>query len=223
MSVAGSPARRGRWRQRLPRALALIAVLLFLGLIGYGLAVKATNTTVDESLAKGTAPLAPSFDDAVLDPGALPSLLHRRVGPALADGQLSLSELKGTPFVLNFWASWCDPCRQEAPVLRRGWQRSGPKGVLFVGLNMQDLTGDARKFIDEFHLTYPTIREPSDNTARAYGTTGIPETYFITARGRVVGHVIGVISPQQLRQGALAATQLRLVGTESGGARRPQR
>jgi len=211
--------RRSRW----PRILALFGTLAFLGLIAYGLATKATNRAVDESLAKGTAPLAPSFDDEVLDPGALPAPLRHRVAPAVADGQLSLGELKGTPFVLNFWASWCDPCRQEAPVLRRGWERLAPRGVLFLGLNMQDLTGDAHKFIDEFRVTYPTIREPSNDTARAYGATGIPETYFVTGRGRIVGHVIGVVSSRQLAQGALAAKRRRLVGAETGGPSRAQR
>ena len=223
MSTAETPTPGRTLRGRLPRLLAIVGVLLLVALLAYGLARKATNKSVDESLAKGTAPLAPSVDDPVLDPGTLPSPLERGVAPALADGQLSLAELRGTPFVLNFWASWCIPCREEAPVLREGWRRYGPKGALFLGLNMQDLTGDARKFIDEFRVTYPTLREPSNDTARAYGVTGIPETFFVTAKGRIVGHVIGVVSAGELREGALAAKHQRLVGTETGGAQRPQR
>lgn len=223
MTPEATPSAMRSIRRRLPRLMAIIAILLLVALLAYGLARKATNGSVDASLASGTAPLAPSFDDPVLDGGSLPDSLKPAIEPALADGQVSLGELKGTPFVLNFWASWCIPCRVEAPVLREGWSRFGPKGVLFLGLDMQDLTSDAQKFIDEFDVTYPTIREPSNDTAQAYGATGIPETYFVTAKGRIVGHVIGVVSPSQLRRGALAAKHQRLVGTLAGGARRPER
>ena len=219
------PAAGGRHavRRQLPRALGLIGVVLLVGLLAYGLLAKATNRAVDESLAEGTAPLAPGFNDPVLANGALRGGLRARVAPTLADTQLALGELYGTPFVLNFWASWCLPCRQEAPILEAGWRRFGPRGVLFLGLNMQDLTGDANQFIDEFHLTYPHVREPSNDTARAYGVTGLPETFFVTAKGRIVGHVIGAISRRQLAQGALAAKAGRLLGTEAGGARRAVR
>jgi cytochrome c biogenesis protein CcmG, thiol:disulfide interchange protein DsbE len=220
--MSGSEGGR-RVRGYLPRALALIGATAFVGLIAYGLAAKATNRSVDESLSKGAAPLAPGFDDPVLARGRLPDQLARRIDPALADGELSLGELRGTPFVLNLWASWCLPCRQEAPILDAGWRHFGPRGVFFLGLNMQDLTGDARGSIDEFNLTYPDVREPSNETAQAYGATGIPETYFVTAKGRIVAHVVGVVSRQQLDHGALAAKQGRIVGTENGGARRAER
>ena len=222
MSTEQAESRAHRLRSRLPRLVAIVAVLLLVGLLTYGLAKKAPNDSVDQSLANGTAPLAPSFDDPVLDGGTLPAQLAG-VKPALADGQLSLGELRGTPFVLNFWASWCIPCRDEAPILRQGWRRFGPKGVLFVGLNMQDLTSDAQHFIHEFDVSYPTIREPSNDTAQAYGVTGVPETFFVTAKGRIVGHVIGAVTAAKLRQGALAAKTQRLVGSENGGARRPVR
>jgi cytochrome c biogenesis protein CcmG/thiol:disulfide interchange protein DsbE len=88
---------------------------------------------------------------------------------------------------------------------------------------MQDLSGDARAFIGSYHLTYPTIREPSNDTARKYGVTGIPETYFITARGRVVAHVIGVINEGELVEDVEAARRGAVVGTGEGGEVRPQR
>ena len=78
----------------------------------------------------------------------------------------------------------------------------------------------ARAWIDEFGVTYPQVRDPSDRTARSYGATGLPETYFIDARGRVVGHVIGQITPEQLMAGVEAARSGRLLGARAGGERR---
>jgi hypothetical protein len=108
-------------------------------------------------------------------------------------------------------------------VLEDGWRRSARRGVVFLGLDMQDLRGDARAFLRRNRVTYPTVRDPERDVARSYGATGIPETYFISSRGRVVAHVVGVVSAKQLADGVAAARAGRPLGRREGGARRPPR
>ena len=210
-------------RRRLPfgpgRALAILLVTAFLVLLGYGLVSKAEDDGIDQALVRGVAEPAPAFELSVLGrgEGAMPPRATR----ALADGRLGLDELRGTPVVLNLWASWCPPCRSEQPALERAWSAERERGdVLFLGLDQQDLTPDARAWIDEFGVTYPQVRDPSDRTARSYGATGLPETYFIDSRGLVVGHVIGEITPEQLAGGVEAARTGRVLGARAGGERR---
>ena len=215
------------WR-RLPRnlvrAAAVTAPMLLIALLIYGVVAQSPNTGIDDGLARQRATPAPGFKLAVLQRGRLGADLGRRLGPALADGHVSRAELRGTPIVLNFWASWCIPCRDEAPLLQRTWrQRGRPHGVLFLGLNMQDVTDDARSFMREFDIDYLNIRDPNNAVARSYGVRGLPETYFITPRGNVVGHVIGVVTAAQLRRGIAAARRGQLFGALRGGAQKPTR
>src|SRR5205823_12339220 len=127
-----------------------------------------------------------------------------RATAAIADGRLALSELRGHPVVLNFWASWCIPCRDEGPILHAGALRHRGR-VVFVGVDVQDLTGDARAFARKYRMNYVSLRDNGDSTYRAYGLTGVPETY-IDARGRAVAHAIGVVSTARLEQGIAAIT-----------------
>jgi cytochrome c biogenesis protein CcmG, thiol:disulfide interchange protein DsbE len=209
--------------RRTGRVAAIALVGLFIALLAYGLTTTSTDSSIDQRLGKNRAAPAPRFSLEVLERGTLPPPLARRLSPALADGRLGLGELRGSPFVLNLWASWCTPCREEAPRLQRGWDRLGRSGVVFLGLDMQDIRSDARDFLSEFHLTYPTIRDPGKDVARRYGATGIPETYFVSSRGEVVGHVIGVVSNGQLATGVAAAKTGRPAGARKGGARRTTR
>ncbi len=210
-------------RRRPPRVVlfvALPAIALFIALLAYGLIANAPNTGIDDSLAAGKPFTAPAFELPVLERGDPGPQLERSLGPALADERLALGELRGRRVVLNFWASWCVPCQKEAAVLERSWLRARRQGVVFVGLNMQDVTGDARRFISRYRNTYLNVRDPTDTVARKWGLTGIPETFFITASGRVVAHVIGAVSEQQMRAGIEATATGRPVGAEQGGDRR---
>lgn len=200
-----------------------IVGVAFVGLLVYGVLAQSPNTGIDDSLARKQPVPAPSYRLAVLRRGALGPVLGPRLATAIADGRLSPPELRGTAYVLNLWASWCVPCREEAPVLERAWQQQRERGVLFVGLNMQDVTTDAKDFMDHFGVDYLNIRDPTNDIARRYGATGIPETYFVSARGDIVNHVIGVVSPAQLRAGIHAAVAGRTEAARQGGTERPAR
>ena len=121
----------------------------FLALLTYGLLSKGTDDRIDQALARAPG-AAPAFSLEVLEHGELPPRLERSLGPALADGRLSLADLRGTPVVLNLWASWCTPCREEARRLERGWRRSGPRESSSSGLDIQDLRGNAHDFIGKY-------------------------------------------------------------------------
>ncbi|HET7590568.1 MAG TPA: TlpA disulfide reductase family protein [Solirubrobacterales bacterium] len=212
--ASSAPAERrrgwGRW-------VVIGGVVLFIALLVYGLESRGPDDAIDGALTEGRAAKAPAFDLEVLARGEIPARLREPLGGALADGRLALSELRGTPVVLNLWASWCTPCREEAPRLEQGWERWGRRGVAYLGLNIQDLRGDAREFARRFGITHPSVRDARRGVADSYGATGIPETFFVDPRGRVVGHVIGVVSERELELGARAARSGRVIGTVTGG------
>lgn len=106
---------------------------------------------------------------------------------------LRLSDLRGKVVVLNFWASWCPPCRDEAPTFERVWKEYKDRGVVFVGVDIWDTDEDAAKFLQEFGITYPTGPDPNGEIAIDYGLTGIPETYFITREGMIAQKAIGIV------------------------------
>jgi cytochrome c biogenesis protein CcmG/thiol:disulfide interchange protein DsbE len=193
----------------------MLAAALFIALLAYGLTTRAADSTIDDSLKEGHAVTPPGFELSMLADSS-----NEAFKRAAADGKVSLEELRGTPLVLNFWASWCDPCRSEAKLLERGWKNDAD-GVLFLGLDQQDARENARDFISQFGLTFPHVRDPSNDTARDWGVTGLPETFFIGADGKVVGHVIGVVSADQLRTGIDAARTGRPAGSQEGGDQRP--
>ena len=186
--VTRSPARRAL------RAAGILAAVAFVALLVYGLTSKATNSTIDDALSRGEAVPAPGFTLSALADGLG---RRRRLVARRPDRSVSLRELRGTPLVLNFWTSWCDPCRAEAKVLERAW-KAPSGGVLFLGLDVQDAREDARDFIASSGSRSPTSATRA-TTPSALGRHGLPETYFIAADGRVVGHVIGTVDAAAAR------------------------
>lgn len=170
------------------RAALLLPVMVLLSLFGAAAIRHQQTLSIGAALARGEAPSVPAL-----------------TLPALDGSSISLATtLRGHPVILNFWASWCIPCRDEAPLLESVWKEFGPRGLLVIGINTQDLEQPARGFVKEFHITYPTLRDPDGSVARLFSTTGVPETFFVDADGRIRGKFPGVeVRPEAWRQAAL--------------------
>jgi cytochrome c biogenesis protein CcmG, thiol:disulfide interchange protein DsbE len=149
---------------------ATLAVCALIGLLGFGL------------LSKGEATI--SVGDPVPD----------RTLPALEGvGEGSIADHRGRWVLVNLWASWCDPCREEAPDLERFWRRFRERRVTVLGIDVQDNSEDASAFVREYELTYPQLRSVGDERSEAFGSTGVPENFLVDPEGRLAliwrGHV----------------------------------
>ena len=177
---------------KLPSLLLIVVGVAALGaLFGWGLLRGAPDKDI-ESVYLGN--LAPGF--------SMP--LYERYHPDYGE-TLTFEQNSGVPMVVNFWASWCLPCYQEAPVLQEYWQRYQDSGVLFVGIHTQNNSGyaDGRQFLSQFGLTFPNGFDNNAEISIDWGVYGVPETFFIDRTGRVVlkhiGPVTGELMDQQLK------------------------
>jgi cytochrome c biogenesis protein CcmG/thiol:disulfide interchange protein DsbE len=112
---------------------------------------------------------------------------------------IHLASLKGKPLVINFWASWCGPCADEAPLLQTAWQHTRAQGVTFIGIDYQDTSSAGLSFLQKNNITYPSAIDANGATAINYGVTGTPETFFIDRNGVIVATVRSQITAQQLK------------------------
>jgi cytochrome c biogenesis protein CcmG/thiol:disulfide interchange protein DsbE len=157
-------------RLALPGAVTLAAAAL-IALLIFAVASQGVDTSIDSQLGRGIRPPAPDL---------------RAVLPGLGSSPgLSLSELRGKVIVVNLFASWCQPCQTEAPILDRTQRRISQRAATVLGVTYRDTTGDAEQFVRQEHIDYPVVRDVSGAFARAWGANGIPETFVIDRRGRV--------------------------------------
>jgi cytochrome c biogenesis protein CcmG/thiol:disulfide interchange protein DsbE len=156
-------------RRRIGFAIPALAVALaMIVLLAYGISASGNSHGIDSALAAGQRPPAPSLSLPLLD-----------------GGRRSLSSFRGNVVVLNFWASWCPPCRSEAPILAR-WQPVLRRfGGTLVGVDVLDVSTDARDFARRYHLTYPVFRDTDGSHERPFGVFGYPETLVIDRHGRI--------------------------------------
>jgi cytochrome c biogenesis protein CcmG, thiol:disulfide interchange protein DsbE len=146
-----------------------VAAALLLGLLAYGVFSKGASTTLDDALAKGSRPDAPTM--------ALPKLG--------ANGSSSLADYRGKVVVLNMWASWCEPCREEMPLLQKVHQQISGQGGVVLGVDTQDASNKAMDFLKQTKATFPSVRDRDRSYGRDFGVTGYPETFLIDRKGRV--------------------------------------
>jgi peroxiredoxin len=102
-------------------------------------------------------------------------------------GDLTLRSLRGKAVVLNFWASWCAPCKEEIPSLEASWRQHRSKGLIVVGIDIMDASGDARSFAQRHGITYPLVRDDKGRSLDRFSVLSLPETLFVDRHGRIVG------------------------------------
>ncbi len=178
-------------RRRLLPILATLAGAALIGLLIYGVTHQSSSRTLDERVARGEHPPAP---DAAR---TLPVLSGR--------GDSSLAALKGKVVVLNFWASWCEPCQVEAPLLERYQKPLLRHGATVLGVTYLDASPDSQSFVRAHHLTYPSLRDNNGGFAHSYGTNQLPESFLVDRAGDIVAVSRGEIEePFMKRALALA-------------------
>ncbi len=168
-----------------PVPVAVIGVVIALvALLAYGLASNEPDRGIEEALEQGEREQAPELE--------LPRLSGNGVG--------SLEDYRGQVVVLNFWASWCEPCREESPLLQRWHERLVRQDATVLGVDAFDEIERARAFVDEYGLEYPMLRDGNGSTRESYGILGFPETFVIDREGRIAAFARGPVGDDFMRE-----------------------
>ena len=158
-----------------------VVILAVLTLIGFALAPRDQTAeaavTGQQLSADPVGDLAPDFDGTLVD----------------GSGSLALSSLRGKTVVVNFWASWCSTCKEEAQIVADTEKQWRAKGVVFVGVDSHDTKAGAATYVQTYGLGYASVQDPDSTVTARYNVTGLPETFFLDSKGRIVAKYVSAI------------------------------
>jgi cytochrome c biogenesis protein CcmG/thiol:disulfide interchange protein DsbE len=169
------------------------AATALVALLSYGVVSAGPDTSIDDSIAAGDRVDAPVSD-------------LRRLG---SEGTGSLADHEGKVVVLNVWASWCPPCRSEMPLLQRTHERIAPRGGMVLGIDSQDVSEDAMRFLREKRIEFPSLRDRDGEYADELGVSALPETFLIDREGRIAALRRGPVDQQWLDEHLLPLLEER--------------
>jgi cytochrome c biogenesis protein CcmG, thiol:disulfide interchange protein DsbE len=163
-----------------------VAAAAALALLAFGAANRSGGSSINDELASGHYPVAPDY--------------RTRLPLLDGSGERSLASFRGKVVVLNMFASWCEPCQAEAPLLAREQRVLSAHNGTLVGVTYQDSSGDAKEFVRHYHVTYPVVRDVDGDFASSLGVNGVPETFVIGRDGRIMAFNGGPLTAQWLKQ-----------------------
>jgi len=166
---------------------ALVGVVALVGLLAYGLSQNEPDRGIDRALARGERERAPTLSLPSLGGGA----------------KRALADYRGKVVVLNVWASWCDPCRRESPLLERWHRRLSGSGGTVLGIDVNDFTAKAQAFVRQYGLSYPQLKDRDGDSIEQLGIVAYPETFVIDRRGRIAANRRGPVDDAFMRDSVL--------------------
>lgn len=194
-----------QWRT-IAQGIAIVAVVLALTLLLVG-RIRTAQQAVQGTHVSSSGAAGSSITWALVGQAAPDFTIQTytwRGAPSAASQTIHLAALRGTPIVVNFWASWCDACRAEAPLLEQTWRHYQSQGVVFIGLDFDDDEPDAVAFLQQYGITYLNGPDATEEIAVSYAVPGLPTTIFIDRHGLIASRHLGQLNQPTLDQAITA-------------------